>query len=107
MNAKLLIGQQSYWFGDIYVQTGSATIAYDGTNLPLTLDSGQCYSSVNNMLFQTGIDFKVTGIQATIGWSTNTYALSMIWPQSSYTNVYEDLGTLTVNPPYIPPNPDE
>ena len=101
MNLKSLI-LPCYWFGEIYVNTNGATKTYNGT--PLTA-SGECHSQYNNELFQTRIDFKVTGTRTEVGSSVNTYSLAIYWPRSCYRTIIEDLELLTIVPAPINPDP--
>lgn len=101
MNLKSLI-LPCYWFGEIYVSTVGATKTYNGE--PLTA-SGECHSQYNNELFQTRIDFKVTGSRTEVGSSVNTYSLAIYWPRSCYRTIIEDLELLTIVPAPIIPDP--
>ena len=108
MNNKKLLVQQGYWFGDINVHTNEATQIYNGT--ALTNPYMICQSTINDRLFQTGVSYRTTGTQTEVGWSFNTYELTMIWPRTSYHEIIEDLGILIVYPqttdPEGPEDPD-
>ena len=83
---------------ELTVTTGSDSKAYDGT--PLTA-GGSLDGQVNN----ESITLLVTGSQTAVGSSTNTYQL--VWGSTDSGNytIVEHLGTLTVTPAPVTPDP--
>ena len=82
------------------VTTNSATKTYDGTPLTAT-------GSIRGLVNGETVDFVVTGSRTAVGSSTNTYDL--YWNNGTakagnYT-IVEHLGTLTVTPAPVTPDP--
>lgn len=82
------------------VTTNSATKTYDGTPLTAT-------GSIRGLVNGETVDFVVTGSRTAVGSSTNTYDLH--WNNGTakagnYT-IVEHLGTLTVTPAPVTPDP--